>query len=109
MRTSPLADFPEVAWRKENERQAVASVTPKEDKVPINPEGAPPFENNEELPEVRGTPIDDPVAEHESIRVGPGSDWNPDDLTDEGYEQDDPKHPSWRERLAAIWDSRPGK
>ena len=68
----------------------------------------------------------DPVADHESIRVGPGSDWHPDaekgleeaiagdtvpmpDLSDEGYEPDDPKHSSWRERLAAIWDSRPGK
>lgn len=25
------------------------------------------------------------------------------------YEQDDPKDPSWRERLATLWDSRPGK
>jgi hypothetical protein len=27
----------------------------------------------------------------------------------EGYDEDDPKSPGWRERLAAIWDSRPGK
>lgn len=49
-------------------------------------------------------PAGDPVADHEAIQVGPGSDWEPD-----GYEEDDPKHPSWRDRLAAIWDSRPGK
>jgi hypothetical protein len=30
-------------------------------------------------------------------------------LADESYAQDDPKHPSFRERLAALWDSRPGK
>lgn len=110
MRTSPLADFPEVAWRKENERQAVSESSPKGGQMSTEDTG--------------GTP-DDPVADHEAIRVGPGSDWKPDEKTpltpkqeeiartiDEdhsGYDEDDPKHPTWRERLAAIWDSRPGK
>lgn len=25
------------------------------------------------------------------------------------YELNDPKHPTFRERLASLWDSRPGK
>lgn len=32
-----------------------------------------------------------------------------DEAYDDAYESDDPKHPSFRERLAALWDSRPGK
>ena len=31
---------------------------------------------------------------------------NPDE---EAYEPDNPKHPTFRERLSALWDSRPGK
>lgn len=28
---------------------------------------------------------------------------------DDAYEDDDPKHPTFRERLAALWDNRFGK
>ena len=31
------------------------------------------------------------------------------DVVHEGHESDDPKSHGWRERLASLWDSRPGK
>jgi hypothetical protein len=31
------------------------------------------------------------------------------DEDNSGYHVDDPKHPTFRERLSALWDSRPGK
>ena len=76
--------------------------------MPIKHEGAPPFEDDEERPSLESPPL------HET---GPGlPPWEPDlftkDLADaeaDAYDEDDPKHPTWRERLAAIWDSRPGK
>lgn len=31
------------------------------------------------------------------------------DSNSDAYEPNDPKHPTFRERLASLWDSRPGK
>jgi hypothetical protein len=53
--------------------------------------GWPAFENREELPFVRGEPIDPAYDAREA------------------YELDDPKHPDHYETLVDIWDSRDGK
>jgi hypothetical protein len=50
----------------------------------------------------------DDVWDAEEGRINPGL-LREEAEADEAYEADDPKHPTFRERLSALWDARPGK
>jgi hypothetical protein len=50
-------------------------------------------------------PDDHPVFDQPEFNPEP-PDEEPDDS---GYEPNDPKHPSYHDRMSAIWDEREGK